>query len=459
MTFETRTLQEHDAAHHLHPFTDAATLGIDDTRVIVRGEGVYVQDSEGRRYLDAMSGLWCVNIGYGRHEIAEAAFRQMRELPYYNTFFRTTHPPAVKLAKVLTEIAPAGFERCIFTSSGSEAVDSAYRIARHYWNTVGEQERKIIVSRENAYHGTTVAGAALGGMPSMHAQGGDVLSDYVIRIPSPYLYPEGHQANPDEFGLACAHALERAIDRAGPERIAAFIAEPVQGAGGLIIPPDTYWPEIQRICRERDILFIVDEVICGFGRTGRWFGTEYFDLKPDLMTVAKGLSSGYLPVGAVLVGERVGDVVATSGGEFAHGHTYSGHPACAAAALENLRIMQDENVIAHAGHTVVPAFAERWKTLADHPLVGEARSLGLLGAIELTPNKSTRAPFPGDPGKAGLVCREHCMSNGLIMRSIRDTMVVAPPLVIQESELDELVALALKSLDEIRSELISSGLL
>jgi len=453
-----QTLQQLDARHHLHPFTDTADLNAHGVRVVTGGQGVYVTDGSGRRCLDAMSGLWCVNVGYGRREISEAAARQMNELPYYNTLFHTTTPPAAELAGLLSEVTPEGFDHAFFTGSGSEAVDSAYRIARHYWNTLGQPQRRLIVARENAYHGTTVAGAGIGGMPTMHAQGGDSF-DAALRAPQPYWYGEGGDSDPAEFGLARARAVERLIDEAGPERVAAFIGEPVQGAGGVIVPPDSYWPEIQRICDERDILLIVDEVICGFGRTGPWFGSEACGLRPDMMTVAKGMSSGYLPIGGVLVGRRVADVISAEGGEFAHGHTYSGHPVCCAAAIENIRILRDEGIVERVERELVQAFRERWSRLADHPLVGEARSFGLLGAVELTPNPAARSPFAGPVGRAGRICREICIEQGLIMRAVRDSMVVAPPLVISLAELDELVERAWRSLDVTAESLRDEGLL
>ena len=455
---ETARLRAADARHHLHPFTDTAELHADGVRVITRGEGVHVTDSTGRRCLDAMSGLWCVNIGYGRPEIAAAVSRQMNELAYYNTLFHTTTAPAVELAARLAEVAPPGLDRVFFTSSGSEAVDSAYRIARHYWNTKGQPERRLIISRENAYHGTTVAGAGIGGMAAMHRQGGDGFGP-VLHAPQPYWYAEGSQSDPESFGIARAEAVARLIDEAGAERVAAFIGEPVQGAGGVVIPPDSYWPRVQRICRERGILLIVDEVICGFGRTGRWFGSQTFGLEPDMMVFAKGVSSGYLPLGGVLVGDRVAGVISTGGGEFAHGHTYSGHPVCCAAGIENLRILREEGIVERVGREVAPAFRARWQRLGAHPLVGEARSLGLLGAIELSPDPAARAPFPGERGRAGRRCREICVDNGLIMRAVGDTMVVAPPLVISEAELDELAERAWRALDATAAALRGEGLL
>ena len=270
-------------------------------------------DSDGNQILDGMSGLWCVNIGYGRGELAEAAARQMRQLPYYNTFFMSTHPPAVALAAKVAEVTPEGMNRIFFASSGSEANDTNIRLVRHYWAALDKPEKRVIISRKNGYHGSSVGSASLGGMAAMHAQGGLPIPD-VVHIDQPYWYGEGGESDPEEFGLARARALEEAIDRIGEDRVAAFIAEPIQGAGAVIIPPDTYWPEIQRICDEREILLIADEVITGFGRTGAWFGSETFNIKPDIMTVAKGMSSGYQPIGGSILSERTAQVFEQSAG-------------------------------------------------------------------------------------------------------------------------------------------------
>ncbi|MGH8129561.1 MAG: aminotransferase, partial [Steroidobacteraceae bacterium] len=321
----TRDWQELDARHYLHPFTDFRALAAEGSRVITRAEGVYLYDSEGVQILDAMSGLWCVNIGYGRNELADAAARQMRELPYYNSFFKSAHPPAIELAQLLGELTPPQFNRVFFTNSGSEANDTILRMVRRYWDLMGHPKRSIVISRLNAYHGSTVAAASLGGMSAMHAQGGLPIPD-IVHIEQPYWYENGTDLSPEDYGLRAARRLAEKIEELGPERVAAFIGEPIQGAGGVIIPPATYWPEIQRICREYGILLIADEVICGFGRTGRWFGCEHFGFEPDFMTIAKGVTSGYQPLGGAMVSDRVAEVLIGKGGEFHHGFTWSGHP-------------------------------------------------------------------------------------------------------------------------------------
>lgn len=310
--FDTTALKASDAAHHWHPFSDTKTLSAEGSRVIVKADGCRLWDSDGNEILDGMAGLWCVNIGYGRTELADVAARQMRELPYYNTFFKTTTPPATKLAETLVRLTPDGLNHVFFSSSGSEANDTVVRLVRRYWQVLGQPERTTIISREFAYHGSTVVSASLGGMSAMHDQIGLPGSGF-SHIRPPYYLRDGGNMTPEVFGVAAAQALEDRILELGAETVAAFIAEPIQGAGGVIIPPETYFPEIQRICRKYGILFVADEVICGFGRTGNWFASETFDLKPDLMTLAKGLSSGYQPISAVMVGDRVADAVIEGG--------------------------------------------------------------------------------------------------------------------------------------------------
>ncbi len=441
----TEEWQELDRRHYLHPFTDYKQLHAKGARVITRAEGVYLYDTEGHRILDGMAGLWCVNLGYGRRELAEAAYRQMLELPYYNSFFQTAHPPAIELARQLVELTPPQFNHVFFTGSGSEGNDTVVRLVRRYWDLLGQAERKVIISRENAYHGSTMAGASLGGMEFMHKQGGLPIPD-IVHIRQPYWYGEGGDLTPDDFGLVAARALEQKIGELGPERVAAFIAEPIQGAGGVIIPPDTYWPEIQRICDQYDVLLVADEVICGFGRTGEWFGSNYYGIRPDLMTIAKGLSSGYLPIGGVMVGDRVADVLIEKGGEFAHGYTYSGHPAACAVASENLRLLQTEAIVPRVRDEMGPYLAEKWRALGEHPLVGEARSVGLVGALELVRDKPGRVFFD-KKGEVGNICRDYCFGNDLIMRAVRDTMICAPPLVITREQIDELAEKAWRCLD------------
>jgi putrescine aminotransferase len=447
----TAELRALDAAHHLHPFSDMKSLNAEGSRIIVSAEGVWLTDSDGNRILDGMSGLWCVNVGYGRQEIVDAVARQMAELPYYNTFFKTTHKPAIELAAKLAELTPPQFRKVFFTGSGSESNDTVIRLVRRYFDIKGQPKKKIIISRRNAYHGSTVGAASLGGMAPMHEQGGLPIPD-IMHIAQPYWWGEARQGEtPEEFGLRTAQALEAAIDAMGEDRIAAFIAEPIQGAGGVIIPPATYWPEIARICRERDILFISDEVICGFGRTGAWFGCETFATRPDILVMAKGITSGYMPLGAVMVADRVAEVL-LEGGDFNHGYTYSGHPAACAAAIANLDIMQREDLVGRVANDAGPYLKAQWSKFAEHPLVGEAPMIGLVGALELTPDKAGRTKFP-DVGKVGTLARDFSFKNGLVMRAVRDRLIIAPPLVISHGEIDELVARARKTLDDTYAEL------
>lgn len=452
--FPTSELQQADAAHHLHPFSDHASLNREKSRVVVRGEGVFLWDSDGNRIMDGMAGLWCVNVGHGRHEIADAVHEQMQQLSYYNTFFKTTHPPVVALSQKLAELAPDGFNRVFFTGSGSEANDTVLRMVRHYWATIDQPEKQIIIARKNGYHGSTLAGVSLGGMSGMHAQGG--IAGGIKHIRQPYWFDEGGEHSPDEFGLICARALEAEIEEVGADKIAAFIAEPIQGAGGVIIPPSSYWPEINRICKAHNILLVADEVICGFGRTGNWWGSETFGIEPDLMPIAKGLSSGYLPIGGVLVHDRVGDVITSAGGEFYHGFTYSGHPAACAAALKNLEILQMEQIVERVRDDIGPYMQKKWAALGDHPIVGEARMVGLVGALELVPEKPARKRFENE-GEVGTICRDHSFKNGLVMRAVRDSMIISPPLVISKEEVDQLAALVEKTLDDTAHTLRKSG--
>ncbi len=452
----TAELQALDAAHHMHPFTANGGLAQKGARVITRANGVTLTDSEGHEILDAMAGLWCVNIGYGRDELAEVAARQMRELPYYNTFFQTTHVPAIALAAKIAELAPGDLNNVFFAGSGSEANDTNIRMVRHYWAMKGKPTKSIIISRKNAYHGSSVGSGSLGGMSAMHAQGGLPIPD-IHHIDQPHWWAEGGDTSPDDFGLQRAQELEKAILELGEDRVAAFIAEPVQGAGGVIVPPATYWPEIQRICDKYEILLIADEVICGFGRTGNWFGSETMGIRPDIMTIAKGLSSGYAPIGGSIVSDEVAGVIAQD--EFNHGYTYSGHPVAAAVALENLRILEEENVLDHVRNVAAPYLKEKWEALTDHPLVGEAKIVGMMGSIALTPNKETRAAFAYDAGTVGFICRERCFANNLVMRHVGDRMIISPPLVITPEEIDTLIARATKSLDECYAELQAQDLL
>ncbi len=452
----TAELQALDAAHHLHPFTDGAALNAKGARVITAADGVTLTDSDGRTMLDAMAGLWCVNIGYGRKELAEVGYQQMLQLPYYNTFFQTSHVPAIELSAKLAEIAPEGFNHTFFATGGSEANDTNIRMVRHYWATKGKPTKKVIISRENAYHGSTMGGASLGGMKGMHAQGGLPIPDMAY-IGEPNWYNQGGDMSPEEFGLMRARELEAKIEELGVDNVAAFIAEPVQGAGGVVVPPETYWPEIQRICDAHEILLIADEVICGFGRTGHWFGTNYYGIRPHIMTIAKGLSSGYAPIGGSMVCDEVAEVI-NNGGDFAHGYTYGGHPVGAAVALENIRIMQEEKIIENGAADTVPYLAEKWAQFNDHPLVGEVNIVGFMGSLVMTPDKSARAKFSADAGTVGMIARGHCFDNGLVMRHVGDRMIISPPIIINRAEIDQMFELAAKSLDLTLADIKAQGL-
>lgn len=458
----TQAIQALDSAHFIHPFTDHADLATRGSRVIVKSEGIYIWDSEGEKILDAMSGLWCVNAGYGRKELAQAAFDQMMTLPFYNSFFQTTNVPAVKLAAKLASLAPKvgerSFEHVFYSSSGSESNDSNVRMVRRYWDLLGQPQRKVIISRHNAYHGSTMAGASLGGMSGMHAQG-DLPIPNITHIDQPYFFENalpGETA--DAFGVRAARWLEDKILAVGPDKVAAFIAEPIQGAGGVIIPPATYWPEIQRIVDKYGILLISDEVICAFGRLGHWFAYEKFGYKPDLVTFAKAVTSGYIPLGGVMVGDRVAKVLIEKGGEFNHGYTYSGHPVACAVALANLEIMEREQLPQRVKDDIGPYLASCFEAIGTHPLVGVAETCGFTAGLVLVKNKASRERFDENLG-VGMMCRRHCFQNGLIMRAVGDRMIIAPPLTMTHADIDEMMRLIRQALDLTLQELTQKGLI
>jgi putrescine---pyruvate transaminase len=436
MHSDLANLQRSDREHHFHPFTDFKSLGERGTRVIVRGEGVYIWDHQGNKLLDGMSGLWNVNVGYGRKELIDAATEQLKTLPFYNSFFQCTTEPAIRLAERLAGLTENRLSHVFFAGSGSEANDTQIRLVRRYWQLMGRPDKQIIVSRTNAYHGSTIGAASLGGMKAMHEQGGLPIPG-IVHVEQPYHFEAGGNAAPEAFGIEVARRLEDRILELGADRVAAFIGEPVQGAGGVIIPPSTYWGEVQRICREHDVLLIADEVITGFGRLGQWFGHQRMGFEPDLLTFAKGVSSGYIPLGGVLVGERVSQVLGADGGEFAHGYTYSGHPVACAVALANLDVIEKEGLLQRVRDDIEPYLSRGWAELgARHAIVGEARMFGLMGALELV--RGGRERFPKNL-RAGEQCRDACIEHGLVMRAVGDTMIVAPPLVITRAQVDELL--------------------
>ncbi|TXH90728.1 MAG: aspartate aminotransferase family protein [Rhodoferax sp.] len=457
---DTKAIQAIDSAHFLHPFTDFKDLNSRGARVMTRAEDIYVWDSEGKRVLDAMSGLWCVNAGYGRKELAQAAYDQMMTLPYYNSFFQTTNVPAATLAAKLASLAPSvddrHFQHVFYSSSGSESNDSNVRMVRRYWDLMGQPQRKVIIGRTNGYHGSTMAGASLGGMSGMHAQG-DLPLPNITHIGQPYFFENGKPGETeDAFGIRAAGWLEEKILELGADKVAAFIAEPLQGAGGVIIPPKTYWGEIQRIVDKYGILLISDEVICAFGRLGHWFAYEKFGYKPDLVTFAKAVTSGYIPLGGVMVGNRVADVLIEKGGDFNHGYTYSGHPVACAVALANLDIMERENLVGRVRDDIGPYLAKKFEEVAAHPLVGLAETCGFVGGLVLVKDKASKKTF--DPNlSVGMVCRGHCFGNGLIMRAVGDRMIIAPPLTMTHAQIDEMVALILRCLDLTLEDVKSRG--
>lgn len=451
----TAEWQSADAAHFLHPFTDFGALAQKGSRIIQKGEGIYLWDTDGHKILDAMSGLWCVNVGYGQRALINAATEQLEQLPFYNAFFQTATPPAIELAELLAELTPPQFKHVFFSGSGSEGNDTVVRMVRRYWDLLGQPERRVIISRNNAYHGSTMAGASLGGMSGMHAQGGLPIPD-ITHIEQPYWYELGRSMSRDEFGIVAAGWLEKKILEVGAERVAAFIGEPIQGAGGVIIPPATYWPEVQRICDKYGVLLVSDEVICGFGRTGNWWGCETMGTRPDLMTFAKGVTSGYIPLGGVMVGERIARVLIERGGEFNHGYTYSGHPVACAVALANIRLIQRERLVEKVREDFGPHLARGFEALKEHPLIGDAETCGLMGALLLVKDKASGAPFAPEL-EVGMICRGHCFANGLIMRAVGDRMIIAPPLVITGEQIEEMLGLIRRCLDLTWADVRAQG--
>jgi len=453
---QTRHWQALDAAHHIHPFSDTAALNKEGVRVITRGDGVYLWDSEGKKIIDAMSGLWCVQVGYGNPELAEAGYEALKTLPYYNHFFKTSNPWTIELAARLATLLPAGHQHVLFANSGSEANDSALKLIRYYWNLKGRPEKKIHISRDYAYHGVTMAAASLSGLTPMHPQWDLPLPGFE-KVPAPYWYGAKEAGygdiDADEFGLLIAGKLEDKIRELGADRVASFSAEPIQGAGGLIFPPATYWHEVQRICARYDVLLHIDEVITGFGRTGEWFGSHTYRIAPDIMAMAKGLSSGYQPISAVSLGTRMADTLLSANEELVHGYTYSGHPVASAVALKNLEVIEKRKLVPRVKNEIGPYLQRRLReTFADHPIVGEVRGVGLLAAIELVRDKKERKFFP-DPGTIGTLCRNYCFNDGLISRAIRDTMVLAPPLTVSEAEVEEIVARLKSAVDRTAKDL------
>ncbi|MBV7576197.1 aspartate aminotransferase family protein [Pseudomonas sp. PDM32] len=447
---ETRDYQAADAAHHIHAFVDQKALNDEGPRVMVRGERLHLWDNDGRRYLDGMSGLWCTNLGYGRKDLAAAASQQLEQLPYYNMFFHTTHPQVIELSELLFSLLPGHYSHAIYTNSGSEANEVLIRTVRRYWQVLGKPEKKIMIGRWNGYHGSTLAATALGGMKFMHEMGG-MIPD-IEHIDEPYFFAHEGNLTPAEFGLRAARKLEAKILELGADKVAGFIAEPFQGAGGMIFPPESYWPEIQRICRKYDVLLCADEVIGGFGRTGEWFAHEYFGFEPDTLSIAKGLTSGYIPMGGLILSKKMASVLVEQGGVFAHGLTYSGHPVAAAVAIANLKALRDEGVVTRVKDDIGPYLQQCLREVfGKHPLVGDIQGTGMVAALQLAEDKSTRKRFANENDIAWR-CRTIGFEEGVIIRSTLGRMIMAPALIASREEIDELIAKTLKAVDRTAQE-------
>ncbi len=446
---DTGSLAARDIASHLHPFTNPLALERVPPLVIARGRGVRVYDEDGRDYIEGLAGLWCAALGFGEERLAEAAAAQIRTLSFYHGFGGKSHEPVIRLAETLLRLSPVPMSKVFFANSGSEANDTAVKLVRYYNNALGRPAKKKIIARDKAYHGVTVMTASLTGLPN-NQRGFDVPLPGVLHTLCPHHYRFGRPGESEEaFAARCADELEALILAEGPDTVAAFFAEPVMGAGGVLIPPATYFARIQDVLRRYDVLLVADEVITGFGRTGHLFGCQTYDIRPDMITVAKALSSGTLPISALLVSEPIYGAVRRQSGEigiFGHGYTYSGHPVAAAVALETLRIYEERDVVGHV-RTVAPHFHDHLHAFASHPLVGEVRSVGLIGAIELVRDKATGEPFPASEG-VGPMAVAHAQRHGLILRAMGDSVAFAPPLIVTTGELDELFARFTRALED-----------
>jgi putrescine---pyruvate transaminase len=429
-------LQDADRAHYLHPFTHHGELHAAGTHVIESAHGVFLRDATGRELLDGIAGLWCVNVGHSCPEIVEAVREQMSRLPYCPSFFNTTCEPTIRLAEWLGKHAPGRLRHTMFCNSGSEANETALKLIRTYYRAQGRPNKAQIITRQFAYHGVTLATASMTGLPSAHAPFNLPLAGF-LHAPAPHHYAANTDLDPVAYGQWCVAETARLIDREGAETIAAMFVEPVQGAGGVIIPPAGYLHSLRELCRERDILFVTDEVITGFGRLGAWFASELWELDPDIMNLAKGITSGYVPLGGTLVSEEIAEVLIQDG-YLRHGFTYTGHPVATAAALANLGVIEKRNLIPRVRDEIGPYFQAKLQSYAGHPAVGEVRGYGLIGALELLPRDGKGALNPNLPlgAKAATIAREE----GLIVRGIRDLIAFSPPLVVTPAELDQMFA-------------------
>ena len=458
--YDTGTLWKQDRDHYIHPWTDFSSFKQEGSLVMAESEGAYVYDSDGNRYLDGIGGLWCVNIGYGNEEMAQAIAEQVRRIPYYSTFTHLTTPPAAELAAKLAELTPGNLNHVFYGTGGSMSNDTAIRIIHFYFNRLGRKNKKKIISRVDGYHGSTYLAMSMTGVKFDH-QGFDLAPDLVHHIPSPNTYRRPDGMSEDEFCRGKAADLENKILELGPENVACFIAEPIMGAGGVILPPKGYHRLTREICDKYEVLYISDEVVTGFGRLGHFFASEaVFDFQPDVITCAKGISSGYLPLSATLLSEEIYDVISvpqSEGALFTHGFTYSGHPVACAAGLKNVQIMERDDICGHV-REMGPYFEEQLQTLREYPIVGDVRGSHFMMCIENVADRETKALLP-DEAEIGNRIARHCQNRGVIVRPLAHLNVLSPPLILNREQIDTMVEVLHESIRETMNELTREGLL
>ncbi len=449
MTITANSPESRDIAHCIHPYTNLKVHLEKGPLILSHGKGIYVYDEDNKEYIEGLAGLWCTALGFGEEELIEAAVRQMRTLPYYHTFAHKATNPSIDLAEKLKEIAPVPISKVFFANSGSEANDSLIKLVWYFNNAKGRTQKKKIISRLRGYHGVTVASGSLTGLPYVQRDF-DLPIANILHTDCPHYYRGAEEGElEEEFAARMADNLEKLIQAEGPDTIAAFIAEPVMGAGGVIVPPKTYFQKIQEVLKRYDILMIADEVICGFGRTGNMFGCETFDIKPDAITIAKALSSAYLPISGIMLSDEIFEAMVKESekiGLFGHGFTYSGHPVPAAVAVRTLELLEQRNILDHVRRVAV-SFQERLKSFSDHPLVGETRGVGLMGAVEMVADKTSKRAFVPTQG-VGSFCRTRAEEHGLIVRDLTDSIAFCPPLIITESEIEEMFDRFAKAMEE-----------
>ena len=445
-----------DIANVLHPYTDLVTHQKDGPVVITRGEGVRVWDDSGKEYIESVAGLWCASLGFSNERLAKAAYDQMMKLPFYHGFTAKSHEPMIDLSEMLIARAPVPMSKVFFANSGSEANDTAIKMVWYYNNALGRHQKKKMVGRIKGYHGITIGAGSLTGLPNNH-RSFDIPLPGFIHTMTPHYYHGAEAGECEEsFATRCAEALDQLIVAEGPDTVAAMICEPIMGAGGVLIPPATYYQKIQAVLKKHDVLFIADEVICGFGRTGNYWGSQTMGLEPDILTCAKALSSSYLPISAVMVNEKVFQALATEShkiGTFGTGFTYSGHPVPAAVAIETLKIYDEMDIISHVRHVGAHMQAELRRRFEGHDLVGEVRGVGMIGAVELVADRAAHQNF--DPAlKVGARLTKLCEANGVIVRALpNDTLAFSPPLIMTMEEVDAMLERINQAMDELAVQL------